>query len=154
MSFDRRYRYRLSRCVNVTTDDTVCFIMLNPSTANAEQDDPTIRRCKAYALAWEYGRLEVVNLFAYRATDPGVLYTMSRDTAIGVDNDQHIVEACTASALVVCAWGNHGSLHDRANKVLSLIRAQSIQPHALKLNSSGHPAHPLYLRKDATPVAI
>lgn len=155
MSADQKYRYRLTRTLNAM-GDAVCFIMLNPSTADARQDDPTIRRCKSYVLAWGYGQLEVVNLFAYRATDPDVLYGMSKDMAVGPENDQHIAEACNASRLVICAWGNHGSLFGRATEVLHIIRAQQgALPMVLKINGkSKQPAHPLYLKANVQPVEL
>jgi len=152
ISADGKYRYRLTRTLSAM-GDAVCFIMLNPSTADAEKDDPTIRRCKDYVLRLGYGQLEVVNLFAYRATDPDVLYGMSEATAIGPENDRHIVEACKASSLAICAWGNHGVLHGRAHEVIRLLHFEGVKPMALKINAkSKQPAHPLYLKADAQPM--
>lgn len=148
-----KYRYRLTRELGFTGDGAICFVMLNPSTADAEKDDPTIRRCMGYARSFGAARLEVVNLFAYRSTDPGVLYAMSRDTAVGPENDEHILDVVRRSKLVICAWGNHGSQFGRAAEVLHLV--SSVQtPMALKVNAkSGQPAHPLYLKGDARPCA-
>lgn len=155
----QKYRYRLER--ELVPDPChargpVTFVMLNPSTADATQDDPTIRRCIGYANAWDATRLIVVNLFAYRSTSPDALYGMSRDHAIGPENDRHIAEACNASRIVVCAWGNHGALFGRAADVLHVIRAQQgAKPKALKINGkSGQPAHPLYLKATLTPFDI
>src|SRR5207237_5457574 len=67
-SRDRRYRYRLWRRWDAARP-VVAFVMVNPSTADAGRDDPTIRRCIGFARSWGYGRLEVVDLFAYRGTD-------------------------------------------------------------------------------------
>ena len=152
----RTYRYRLTRDLGVMGDGAICFVMLNPSTADETADDPTIRRCMGYGRTLGAARLEVVNLFAYRSTSPDALYGMSKDMAIGPENDRHIAEACNASRIVVCAWGNHGSLFGRANEVLRVIRAQQgAKPMALKINrKSGQPAHPLYLKSDALPVEI
>ena len=131
------------------------FIMLNPSTADAEQDDPTIRRCIGYAKALGCGELTVVNLFAWRSTDPRALYGMSKQMAIGPENDRHIAEACNASGIVICAWGNHGALFNRSEEVLKVIRAQQgARPMALKISKTGQPGHPLYLKADAQPVAL
>ena len=152
----RKYRYRLTRDLGMMGDGVCCFVMLNPSTADATQDDPTIRRCIGYANALDCARLEVVNLFAYRSTDPALLYGMSKDAAIGPENDRHIAEACNASRIVICAWGNHGTLFGRADEVMHVIRAQQgAKPTALKINrKSGQPAHPLYLKADALPVEM
>ena len=152
LSADRKYRYRLTRDFgNIAGDGACCFVMLNPSTADEVLDDPTIRRCIGFAQRFGCNRLEVVNLFAYRSTSPDLLYVMSRNTAVGPENDRHIAEACNASRIVICAWGNHGALFNRAGDVLSIIRAQQgAPPMALKINrGSGQPAHPLYLRNDA-----
>jgi hypothetical protein len=131
------------------------FVMLNPSTADAMNDDPTIRRCIGYARTLGCARLEVVNLFAYRSTSPDVLYALGRMQAIGPDNDRHILEACKGARLVLCAWGNHGTNFGRANEVLLMLRANGAKPMALKINrKSGQPAHPLYLKGDARPMEI
>jgi hypothetical protein len=70
-SRDRRFRYRLGR--RWGQGAAVCFVLLNPSTADEVVDDPTIRRCIAFARSLGYGGLEVVNLYAYVATDPAEL---------------------------------------------------------------------------------
>ena len=151
----QKYRYRLTRNFGMVGIDTCCFIMLNPSTADAEQDDPTIRRCIGYAKAIGCGELTVVNLFAWRSTDPRALYGMSKQMAIGPENDRHIAEACNASHVIICAWGNHGTLFNRSDEVLKLIRAQQgARPMALKVSKTGQPGHPLYLKADARPVEI
>ena len=155
ISDDQQYRYRLTRDFGMVGVDTCCFIMLNPSTADAEQDDPTIRRCIGYAKALGCGELTVVNLFAYRSTDPKALYGMSKQMAIGPDNDRHIAEACNASGIVICAWGNHGNLFKRSDEVLKLVMAQhGARPMALKVGKTGQPSHPLYLKADAKPFPI
>lgn len=149
-----KYRYHLHRQIGLGRG-SCCFVMLNPSTADATEDDPTIRRCIGFAKALGCDSLEVVNLFAYRSTDPAVLSAMSRDAAVGPENDHHITKATALASYVLCAWGNHGSLFGRNNEVLRLIRGKGAKPMALKINSkSGHPAHPLYLKADAKPVEI
>lgn len=84
------YRYSLTRVWDESRP-RVCFVMLNPSTADASANDPTIVRCRNFAYSWNYGSLEVVNLFAYRATNPRVLRTVQ--DPIGPENDRHIIEA-------------------------------------------------------------
>lgn len=155
LSADRKYRYRLTRDLSMTGEGRCCFVMLNPSTADEENDDPTIRRCAAFARTFGCDRLEVVNLFAYRSTSPDVLLTMLPSDAIGPENDRHIAEACNASRIVICAWGNHGHLFGRDDEVLEVIRAQNVMPQALKINrESRQPAHPLYLRGDSKPIPL
>jgi len=132
------YRYRLRR----EWDDTLprtCFVMLNPSTADATLDDPTIRRCIGFSRFWGCGSVEVVNLFALRSTDPRAL--LSAADPVGAENDQHIREASTSALVVVAAWGAHGALLNRDRKVMRLLDS----PQCLGVTSAGFPRHPLYV---------
>jgi hypothetical protein len=150
LSQDRKYRYRLTRDIGMMGDGACCFVMLNPSTADEDNDDPTIRRCIGFAKRWNCARLEVVNLFAYRSTSPDVLSAMSRNIAVGPENDYYIVESCKSSRLVVCAWGNSGVLFGRDQEIIRLLRFNGLVPKALKINAKSHqPAHPLYLKETA-----
>lgn len=139
-SRDRTYRYRLSR----TWSDAkpLVFLMLNPSTADEETNDPTVERCERRAREYGCGGLEVVNLFALRSTDPQALYT--HPDPIGPENDAHIVEACRLG-MVVCGWGQHGRLGKRGRKVRELLCSHVIDAYALHLNCDGSPTHPLYV---------
>jgi hypothetical protein len=156
LSDDRKYRYVLWRDV-VPTDGQlhvrdewsrnhgdVVFVGLNPSTADEDADDPTIRRCVGFARSWGFKRLVMLNLFAYRATDPQRL----RETPdpVGPDNDQWL-RAYTKARLVVFAWGTRGDLFDRADAV----RAWFPNGHTLGLTKHGHPRHPLYVKADRHP---
>lgn len=143
------YRYSLSR---VWDQDkyTVTWIMLNPSTADAAQDDPTIRRCCGFAEAWGLGGIYVVNLFAFRATEPKRLRTAP--DPIGPENDSAIIGACMAGNLTVAAWGTMGELRGRGEQVLAMLRGQRLTAHHLGLTQGGHPRHPLYARGDLHPV--
>lgn len=145
------YRYALYREWD-DNDRRVCFIMLNPSTADAEVDDPTIRRCIGFAKRWGFGSLEVVNLFALRATSPDVLLTHPRP--IGPDTDSVIEAALSDADLTICAWGTRGTLLDRNKVVLELLDGHGIERYALRLTNDGHPAHPLYLPGNLKPVRI
>ncbi len=138
------YRYSLLREWSAT-QNKVLFIGLNPSTADATTDDPTIRRCIGFAKAWGFGGLYMGNLFAFRSTDPRGLLNAS--DPVGPDNDAILLKLSRMVSLVVAAWGNHGVLMDRASHVKTLCRPLSV----LKLNRSGQPAHPLYLKKDMSP---
>jgi hypothetical protein len=141
-SANGRYRYRLWRRWD-RSRPVVVFVMLNPSTADADKDDPTIRRCIGFARAWGYGGIEVVNLFAYRATLPRSLRAV--DDPVGPENGRHIRRAVARADLVVLAWGAHA----RASRLLSLPRAR-----CLGLTRAGQPRHPLYLRREARPVSV
>jgi len=146
-SRDRRYRYRLWRRWD-RSRPRIAFCMLNPSTADARRDDPTIRRCIGFARDWGYGGIEVVNIFALRATDPRDLRS-ARDP-VGPRNDAFMLQAATESPVVI-AWGVHGALRDRAATALQLFgpRARLL---ALGRTRSGAPRHPLYLRRDTEAV--
>lgn len=141
----RTWRYSLTRDVApITGEGTVAFVGLNPSTADETQDDPTIRRCIAFARSWGFARLKMLNVYAFRATDPRAMFAAA--DPIGPDNDCTIAKVVGGSDLVVCAWGVHGA--DRAADMLGLIAA----PHCLGLTKHGAPRHPLYLRADTAPV--
>ena len=137
----RKYRYSLSRIWD-KQKKFVLFIGLNPSTADEEMDDPTIRRCSGYAQNWGYGGLMMVNLFAYRTTFPSNLKKVK--CPIGIENDKYILKLSKKADITVAAWGDNGNLYNRDKQVLSLV------PNllCLKINKSGQPAHPLYLKKD------
>lgn len=152
------YRYHLSRTwenFRKNTDRRVVFIMLNPSTADAEINDPTVRRCMGYTYDWGYRHLDVLNIFALRSTDPKALYE-HRDP-IGPHNHTAILKYAQrgvserTSPLVVCAWGEHGKLFQRGSGVRYFLRNLQIEHHYLKLNASGEPCHPLYLAKNLMP---
>lgn len=137
------YRYRLWR----RWDDgpTCVFVMLNPSTADSEKDDPTIRRCIGFAKREGCGRLEVVNLFAFRATSPAAMKAAA--DPVGPDNDFRIREATNhPSPLVIAAWGAHGSFRRRAADVGERFGADWM---CLGFTAGGQPKHPLYVRGDA-----
>lgn len=128
------------------------FVLLNPSTADDRIDDPTIRRCIAYAKRWGHGGLVLGNLFAFRSTDPAALKTCS--DPIGPQNDAALREVCAESAggVVICGWGAHGSIYGRAREVLRSMRLEwGAKPHALAVTKGGEPGHPLYLRGDSEP---
>ena len=113
----QKYRYALSRTWDCK-ERAVLFIALNPSTADEKNDDPTIRRCIDYAKNWGYGILLVVNLFAYRTTNPEKLRYVKNP--VGNDNDQHIIKLSKKANLIVAAWGNKGSLFNRLLKEIGL----------------------------------
>lgn len=138
----RRWRYLLWRRWDAARP-AANFLMLNPSTADEVQLDPSCARARTYAERWGFGALIVTNLFGWRATDPEAMKAV--DDPVGSGNDAAIVRAAREAALVVCAWGNHGLHGDRSAKVAARLRAAGIALHVLRLNGGGEPAHPLYL---------
>jgi hypothetical protein len=150
LSADGIYRYRLTREWDHLLPP-LGWIMLNPSTADASVDDPTIRKCIKFARTWGYGRIEVVNLFAFRATNPKELrFTLD---PIGPDNDDHIKQMVSEALDVVCAWGTQRLLYHRAPQVMQLLRMQGIKPVALRIAKGGEPWHPLYVPDNTKPVS-
>ena len=159
-SADRKYRYWLERDLSrdLFTDNanikTVTFVMLNPSTADEMQDDPTIRRCIGFARSWGYEQLIIANIFGLRSTDPQGIYDDDNpiDHCGGYTNNRYIRLAARKSKLVVCAWGNHGAVGGRGYFVEKMLREDpsiSCDIKCLGVNATGHPKHPLYLRSDS-----
>lgn len=145
-----KYRYVLSRTWGSGNGDCI-FVMLNPSTADAVQDDPTVVKCRHYADAWGFGKLVVLNLFAWRSTDPKILPSLQ--DPVGPENDLHY-EKILESAVnpqVICAWGNDGMLRNRGTAVSERLRC-SRDLYCLKRNDDGSPAHPLYLNSSLRPI--
>ena len=126
--------------------------MLNPSTADEVKLDPTCSRARDYAERWGYGALIVTNVFGWRATDPAAMKAV--EDPVGPGNDAAIVKAAKQSAIVVCAWGNHGTFLGRSDRVMALLKKSRVAPYALRVNAGGEPAHPLYLpsRLSAVPL--
>lgn len=140
----RLYRYDLWRR---WSNDPVCvFIGLNPSTADATKDDPTIRKCVGYATRWGYGSICMVNLFAFRASNPKDM--LAAEYPIGADNDAVLRSRVAGAAIVIAAWGKYGGYMNRGKIVMTMLSA-TLQ--CLKHNKDGSPSHPLYLPYDVCP---
>ena len=144
-SEDGLYRYLLWR-IWEAEKDVVGFILLNPSTADVDNDSPTSDKLEKYAKDWGYGGYMLGNLFAFKSTDRKMLEIVGED-AIGPSNDHWLKYLIKYADRVVCAWGEKGKLYGRANKVLKLIE----EPYCLCRNQSGQPAHTLYLQRDWEP---
>lgn len=139
-----RFRYLLSR--QWSDDPLLLFVMLNPSTADALLDDPTIRRCAGFAHAHGFGGFQVVNLFAYRATDPRDLRRAG--WPVGLDNDEEIEAAARRCDEICVAWGAvepRSRAESRVQEVMPILRASGKQVQCLRVTRGGHPQHPLYL---------
>lgn len=143
-SEDRRYRYLLARRTGLSADGCL-FIMLNPSTADETEDDPTIRRCMGFASRWGFGILVVANVFALRSTDPKGLCRV--EDPIGPENDSWLLKAAKESDSVVCAWGNWGELFRRGDQVRAMLTDAGVPIQCLGVTGQGEPRHPLYLPK-------
>lgn len=142
------YRYRLWRTFD-SGNGIVAFIMLNPSTADAEQTDPTLTRCMGFAKSWGYRRLEVVNLFAYRATDPKEL--LKANDPIGPENDKYILEVVQSADMIVAAWGEKGKINRRNQQVVNILKPIT-DLHVLEMLKCGHPRHPLFAKSNIQPI--
>lgn len=140
-----KYRYLLLRHWGDCMLPVLTWIMLNPSTADATIDDPTIRRCISFSKAWGYGGLHVVNLFALRATDPREL--LQTIDPVGPENDKYVLMACRDTN-IVAAWGNHGMLLYRDIAVKHLLKGRSLL--SLGETKNRNPKHPLYLSEKTT----
>lgn len=141
-----KYRYRLERECSGALNTAV--IMVNPSTANAEQDDATIRKLRGFGERNNWGRIIVGNLFAYRATDVRELGKVP--DPIGPENDDHLIRILAECDQVVCAWGPLGKqpkqYRNRFLNVLTLIDGAGLDP--LRIGATtlcGQPRHPLML---------
>jgi len=147
-SEDRLYRYTLSRkWVPDVAPRFINFILLNPSTADETQDDPTIRRCIGFAKREGFGAMVVTNIFAFRATKPHDL--MKALDPIGLANDSYLLEVAQLAGGVILGWGNHGAFKGRDIHVFTLLGGNSVHPYVLGWTKAMQPKHPLYLRNDA-----
>lgn len=141
-----QYRYKLTRQARDmhSTCGPALFIMLNPSTADAALDDPTIRRCMGFAKAWDCAGLVVANLYALRATNPADLWKNS--DPVGEENDMILAALIREHETVVCAWGANART-ERVDIVRKMFHRLS-RPMCLGITKAGAPRHPLYIRAD------
>lgn len=140
----RKWRYHIEHVWD-DAKPNLLWLMLNPSTADEKQNDPTVERCERRARMWGFGGFEVYNIFAFRATDPANM--KAQTDPIGADNDAWMIKFAKKSRETkgVLGWGEHGKHLGRGAYVLDLLRAHDAKLYALKLNASGHPKHPLYV---------
>lgn len=165
------YRYSLTREWRLPTHDPAnwmmidrelsweepkacVFIMLNPSTADGEADDPTIRKCVGFASRWRYEKLIVVNLFAYRATKPAeVLRLFHTENPVGDRNQEAVERAIHRAGRIVCAWGSHGRHLEQDQTMLGWLDKAGVERlYALGYDAKGNPRHPLMVPYDTAPV--
>lgn len=147
----KAYRYTLWR---TWTDDPmppyVAFVGLNPSTADEQNDDPTIRRCIGFATSWGFNAMCMLNLFAFRATDPREM--KGADDPLGEDADFWTVNICAGADRVVAAWGCDGGFNKRDVEVRLLLSVMEKPLHVLKFNKDGSPMHPLFCPSSVEPI--
>jgi hypothetical protein len=124
--------------------------MLNPSTATEYQNDPTVERCERRARTLGFGSFTVLNIFAWRATDPREMRAAA--DPVGPANDAAILGAVPAADRVICAWGTHGAHLGRGPAVERLLRGAGAPLWHLGLSKDGHPKHPLYIGYAVQPV--
>lgn len=140
----KTYRYALWR----SWDEAKPFVMiigLNPSMTD---DNPTITRCTNFARTWGFGGVCVANLFAYRAATPPEL--LAAGEPVGPENDALLHQYSEQAGLTVAAWGNYGAHRNRSADVKPLLA----NLHCIRMNKSGEPAHPLYLKASLVPVKM
>lgn len=144
----QNYRYVLTRPTGISRPGrgSGLFVMLNPSTADASQDDPTIRRCIGFARSWGYSTLVVANLYALRSPSPKALNEFPGDP-VGPENDFWLSKLLREHENVVCAWGAHAD-PARVRQFKALADNMMDTLWCLGTTKSGAPRHPLYVKGD------
>jgi hypothetical protein len=137
----RQYRYRLWR--KWSDKPYLCVLLLNPSTADELVNDPTVERCERRARQMGFGGLEVVNIFAFRATDPKKMKAQLDPE--GPENDRYIAEVVRGAGMVLCGWGQHGKHRRRWKRIMEILMEENIIPYCLEIGKDGQPKHPLYI---------
>lgn len=150
----REHRYHLLRLWDVSVKPLkLCmFIGLNPSTADEKQDDPTVRRCVAFAKRLGCHGMHMMNIFAYRATDPDVMKRAF--DPVGEDNDDWLRVIALDSAFTIACWGVHGQHLSRGVQVKRILSKITPSLCCFGMTKDGHPKHPLYLKADSPLVAF
>lgn len=154
------YRYCLWGRVSAS-ERVVAFVLLNPSKATHEMDDPTMVKCFGYGERWGFGVVVLVNAFAWRATDPKELKAavMHGADPVGPANDfvlRTVVQVTPRPEFIVCGWGQHARLETRSGEMRSwqmrkVLKAAGADTRVLKLAKNGEPYHPLYLKNELGP---
>lgn len=154
-SHDRVHRYELWRTWDTKLPRRM-WLMLNPSTADETDNDPTVERCQRRCVDDGFGGIVVCNIFALRSTDPKALY--KHEDPIGIEND-HVILSTAESIIahggqVVCAWGDHGKFKKRGGQVMQMLLTKSLPIHVLGMTKSDQPIHPLYVKYALKPYQI
>lgn len=125
------------------------WIMLNPSTGDAEADDTTILKCVGFAMMWGYGGINIVNLYGFRATSPADL--KAAGYPVGDDNERAHRDAIFSSKDTIVAWGTHARPQE-VYRFLALWSREGLRPKCLGVNKDGSPKHPLYIAYETEPM--
>lgn len=142
-STDRKYRYWLKIVWNPNLP-LLIVIGLNPSTADEQKDDPTVRRCKQWARNLHCGGLLMLNAFAFRATDP--VDMMMADDPVGPENNRVLLEMTANAFITLCAWGNTGIFKNRSQEILQMFAADGGRKlKCLRFTKLKQPEHPLFV---------
>ena len=155
LSKDRVYRYTWGVAFHDfegAQRQSCIFLMLNPSTADENKTDPTVRRCMGFARQWGFASLSVINIFAYRATNPKELRFVN--DPIGDWNDIIIKRTADKAPMVVCAWGTHGGLRGRGKQVLEMLEPYNEKLFHFGWTKNGQPRHPLYVPANTPLISI
>lgn len=149
----RKYRYTLEHHIEgsellVGSFRRVMWIGLNPSTADEQQLDPTLRRIRAFSFAWGYTHFVMTNLFAFRATEPSDMKAAA--DPVGPENDAVLARVASQCELIIAAWGVHGTFRNRAANVMGGV-LRGFELHHLAETKEGHPKHPLYVAGKTLP---
>lgn len=131
-----------------TKDTFALWVLLNPSTADATKDDPTIRRVIDFSKRWGFGACCVVNIFAFRATDPAEM--KQQKEPVGKDNDLTILNLAKEAGMIIAGWGNHGTHQKRSAYVSQFLVPQQMK--CLGTTDTNQPFHPLYIPADKQPI--
>lgn len=147
-SDDLLYRYFFER--RWDAGEAAVWVLLNPATGDTDgKPRPTLGRCISRSREWGYGAVQIVNLFAFRATKPADLLTA--DDPIGQYGDDYLDGVTTAAPRVVAAWGGHGALLDRGRTVMARLPRGTV---CLGLTRTLQPRHPLYVPLSADVLAL
>ncbi len=153
----RTWRYVLRHSWGAKSDGNdddpgraIAWIALNPSTADENKLDPTLRRIRGFSAAWGFDTFYMLNLFAFRATDPREMRRAA--DPVGPENDMWILEFANRAECVVCAWGRHGLFNARQDDVLAMLRGHDLR--YLAKTHDGIPKHPLYLKSSLLPAKM
>jgi len=148
--FEGQYRYDLFRIWDRHLP-MILFVMLNPSIADEKKLDPTVTRCRNFAVSWGFGSLHVVNMFALISTDPKKLFEV--EDPVGPKNDYYIQKRAEQAGKIIVAWGAHYKVRSREKRVLDILKKQG-EVYCLGLTQERHPRHPLYVADKVTPVVF